>query len=75
MATSVTGKTRISSRGNTVDVKLSDLSKSWGSNIRIYQLNLLMELKYCVFQEASKNLEMVFRLNYSRKSLRGRKGL
>lgn len=75
MATSATAKTRISSRGKSVEVKLPDLSKSWDSNISIYQLNLLTELQYLVVQEASKNLKKVFRLNCSRESLRGEKGL
>lgn len=75
MATSATAKTRISSRGKSVEVKLLDLSKSWDSNISIYQLNLLTELQNLVVQEASKNLKKVFRLNCSRESLRGEKGL
>lgn len=75
MATSATAKTRISSRGKSVEVNLPDLSKSWDSNISIYQLNLLTELQNLVVQEASKNLKKVFRLNCSRESLRGEKGL
>lgn len=62
MATSATAKTRISSRGKSVEVNLPDLSKSWDSSISIYQLNLLTELQYLVVQEASKNLKKVFSL-------------